>query len=333
MIHNQKLSQGSLLHRQVPDGASLSDFLADLDLRGRTWCIVELHGHGGFSVGPSDALSFYLVLRGEFRLQMANGEMLVMDEGDIVMVISGEAHALRTGSGGASEPLDFFRTAEQSDRPRRIQIGNGEREGVQQILCGRLKVQWQQDLRRLPLPPLLVQKATRRGADAAAAWLRPIKFVFLTRGSAALLTKFASFHLSMAIRDEPQFRELFELGNGVDPIDHAVKLLSSNYTAQWSMLSIAQRVGMSRSSFFARFKKEVGRAPMQFLHERRMEAARELLEHGVPLGEVPAQVGYRSQAAFRRRYSSFFGVPPSDRRVSSRKIRRPTSTGARKNRN
>ena len=48
---------------------SLSEFLNLLDLRGQTWCIVELRGSAGFNLPGDDGVTFYGVLRARSGLR------------------------------------------------------------------------------------------------------------------------------------------------------------------------------------------------------------------------------------------------------------------------
>jgi hypothetical protein len=47
---------------------TLSEFLNLLDLRGQTWCFVDVRSSGGFSMPPGDGVLFYAVVQGSFRL-------------------------------------------------------------------------------------------------------------------------------------------------------------------------------------------------------------------------------------------------------------------------
>jgi AraC-like DNA-binding protein len=77
-------------------------------------------------------------------------------------------------------------------------------------------------------------------------------------------------------------------------------------------------VGMSRSSFAARFTAEAGQTPMELLTEKRMHAAAELLQHSrIKIAEISARVGYQSEAAFSRRFARFFGMSPGQLRHGS----------------
>jgi AraC-like DNA-binding protein len=80
----------------------------------------------------------------------------------------------------------------------------------------------------------------------------------------------------------------------------------------WSVESLAQSVGMSRSAFAAKFKELVGRTPMEHLtHWRMLKAARMLIDDANSIVKIIAAVGYTSESAFRRQFVEVMGVAPA----------------------
>ncbi|MFT7940668.1 helix-turn-helix transcriptional regulator, partial [Salmonella enterica] len=69
---------------------------------------------------------------------------------------------------------------------------------------------------------------------------------------------------------------------------------------------------LSRSSFFERFRREVGLAPMEYLLAWRMALAKRLLlGEAASMATVAQQVGYSSASTFSVAFSRHVGVPPS----------------------
>src|SRR4029079_16731845 len=87
----------------------------------------------------------------------------------------------------------------------------------------------------------------------------------------------------------------------VDPeIGPALGLIHSQPESPWTVASLAEEIGMSRSVFAARFAATVGVPPLHYIVQCRMRAASQLLRSGrLAVKEIASQVGYRSQAAFR----------------------------------
>ncbi len=88
----------------------------------------------------------------------------------------------------------------------------------------------------------------------------------------------------------------------------------------WTVVSLAKDVGMSRSAFSARFTHLVGVSAMRYLTRWRMQLARTHLQQtSEPLAIVADRVGYQSEAAFCRAFKRVVGGSPGSvrRRVSA----------------
>lgn len=79
----------------------------------------------------------------------------------------------------------------------------------------------------------------------------------------------------------------------------------------WPLDALARMAGMSRSKFASHFHKEVGMPPAEYIAQRRMKLARQLLRQRLPVEHVAIRVGYQSQPAFSRAFIARFGVAPS----------------------
>jgi len=79
----------------------------------------------------------------------------------------------------------------------------------------------------------------------------------------------------------------------------------------WRLESLAAEAGMSRTLFANTFRERVGTTPLQYLAEWRMQVAAELLrDPHRSVAEIAGQVGYDTEAAFRRAYRRIKGEPP-----------------------
>ena len=68
---------------------------------------------------------------------------------------------------------------------------------------------------------------------------------------------------------------------------------------------------MSRSSFAAVFKREVGDTQGNYLTRWRVRLAQALIREGVALKVVAERVGYASQAGFLRAFKQVLGQSPT----------------------
>lgn len=107
-------------------------------------------------------------------------------------------------------------------------------------------------------------------------------------------------------------------GDALGPMAQAVR---DQPPGQGVVASMAQAAGFCRQRFSLRFTREHGLTPRTFAIGERLRRARELLRHtDLDVDAVAKQCGYRSTAAFIRRFAASEGLPPG-------RWRRMASTG------
>ena len=80
----------------------------------------------------------------------------------------------------------------------------------------------------------------------------------------------------------------------------------------WTVGQLAVEAGLSRSTFFERFRREVGVSPMEYLLGWRMAIAKGLLRgDGVSVGEVARRIGYSSSSTFSVAFARQVGASPT----------------------
>jgi AraC-like DNA-binding protein len=94
--------------------------------------------------------------------------------------------------------------------------------------------------------------------------------------------------------------------------------------APWTVASLAEAVGLSRSVFAARFTQLVGEPPLGYLTRLRMQKAATLLREGATLANASRLTGYASEASFSHAFRQWAGVAPG----AYRKQLRDSSPGA-----
>lgn len=92
----------------------------------------------------------------------------------------------------------------------------------------------------------------------------------------------------------------------------ALRRMHEDPARSWTVADLAREAALSRSSFFERFSRAVGSAPMEYLLAWRMALAKDLLRRGVGgIAEVAARVGYGSASTFSVAFARHVGVPPA----------------------
>ena len=80
---------------------------------------------------------------------------------------------------------------------------------------------------------------------------------------------------------------------------------------RWTLPELAQRAGMSRSTFALKFKECVGEAPMEYLTRWRMLlAADKLANSGDPISVIAQSLGYESESAFSTAFKRVMDCAP-----------------------
>ena len=81
----------------------------------------------------------------------------------------------------------------------------------------------------------------------------------------------------------------------------AIGAMHGDPARRWTLQSLAQCAGMSRTSFAQKFKATVGTSPMDYLTRWRMLlAANRLINSGDAISVIGLSLGYESESAFRR---------------------------------
>jgi len=110
-----------------------------------------------------------------------------------------------------------------------------------------------------------------------------------------------------------------------DPqIGAALKSIHENVNRAWTVESLAEAAGMSRSAFAARFKELLGQTPLEYVTEWRMQKAVQLLQQNdKKLIEVAQSVGYESDA-FSKAFKRMMGLSPGECRHNGGAARQQT---------
>ncbi|HEU4325565.1 MAG TPA: AraC family transcriptional regulator [Roseiflexaceae bacterium] len=92
----------------------------------------------------------------------------------------------------------------------------------------------------------------------------------------------------------------------------AIRRLHESPTRAWTVAQLAKEAALSRSTFFERFSRAVGVAPMEYLLGWRMALAKDLLRRkDVTVAQVAEHVGYSSASAFSVAFTRHVGLPPT----------------------
>jgi AraC-like DNA-binding protein/mannose-6-phosphate isomerase-like protein (cupin superfamily) len=283
---------------------SLSEFLNLIELRGQCWCFAELGPADGFNVPHNEEFVFYAMLEGSAKVAGATGEPIELRSGDLIMILTGEAHAVRSHRCDATRVLEFLHENEYVDIPPIIKPGDGS--GAARLLCGKLRVRWPGGQRPVAVPATL-----RSGPRDGIITIDALERLSKGAGAASALTRAAALVFSAIFRSHPECEQLFRDSNLHDPIARACQFISVHPFRDWTVADLARKVGMGRSNFAARFVAQLGKTPIEVLTEERMKHANHMLKQtDLKIAAISERIGYRSEAAFSRRFTTYFGISP-----------------------
>jgi AraC-like DNA-binding protein len=147
---------------------------------------------------------------------------------------------------------------------------------------------------------LLAQEAARRelGSEIVVHGLLDVAFTYLLRAVVEQQGA-AGAGWSHAVRD-PEVRRL-------------VALMHDDCAYPWTLETLAQRAGMSRTRLAERFREAMGDTPLNYLRTVRIQQAMRLLsETDRTLDAIARSVGYEDAFGFSKMFKRTVGVPPRE---------------------
>lgn len=259
--------------------------------------------------------SFHLVGRGECFLHMKGQPPLRLSAGDLVVLPRDDWHVLA--------PTDGHVDAE-------THIPESEDGPFTTLLCGHFELD--SGLRNPiieALPTRLVIYAGQAGERLHhLAQLMLIEIEGREPGHRPVLDRLADTLFVMVIRHHVFSSEDKQglIAALADPrLRQALDAIHQDPGRAWTLEALASEAAMSRSVFAQRFAEVVDATPIEYLTRWRMVLAEQLLhDPRQTVASVMEQVGYQTEAAFRKAYKRVHGRGPGGLR---RLVRRLATSG------
>lgn len=258
----------------------------------------------------ADGIVFYnLTLAGQALLEVDGRLPVLLEEGDFALVPA--ARRFTVSSPEPALPAGQF-TEPVVLAPGQVRIGDPDLPVTTQQLVGHCTFGARDAPLLLTLLPDLV---VIRGEERLAMLIRLVaEEARATRpGRDAVLERLLEVLLIEAFRALGGVTAPPGLLRGLsDPhLSIALRALHADPARPWTVADLARAAGLSRSSFFSRFEREIGRAPMAYLTGWRMSLAKDRLRRGDgSLAEIGAALGYGSASAFNTAFAREVGRPP-----------------------
>ncbi len=268
---------------------------------------------------------YHLLTEGAARLRLSDGTDVHLAAGDIVVMPHGHAHEMMCRDGNCrTEDAGVVEKIRQRDLTPLQVNGGGE---PAHFICGYMACDSLANKTILQGLPKVFTVNIR--SDQSGKWLESAIQHLLSEadsgspGSQALLAK-----LSEALFVDTLRRHMVSLQQDAvgllagarDPlVGRSLAILHARVRDQWTISTLAQEVGASRSALADRFSRFLGMPPLSYLTRWRMQlAARALSSSSKPTASIATDVGYESEAAFSRAFKREYSIPPARYRRESR---------------
>lgn len=274
------------------DDSLLDSVLSAARVRAQITDRVQFCGrwHESDPQAPTGTAWFHLLDRGRCEVHVEGGRRHRLEAGDFIVLTRGAAH--------------------------RLLAAEGDDEGYASLLCGEFRFEPPSGARLLDgLPDAIHVPATAGGER-----FRQLSALLLDEaehhrfGRQAVMNRLADALFVMALRHqldaEPVARGLFA-ALADTRLRGALQALHADPGAPWTVAALAARAHLSRTAFAERFQEIMGEAPIQYLTRWRMAQALILLrDPRTSVAQVGGQLGYATEAAFRRSFARAHGFGP-----------------------
>ncbi|MFI8528397.1 AraC family transcriptional regulator [Promicromonospora sukumoe] len=264
-------------------------------------CSVKGSGAWGWRYPQLEGSGFHVVLHGGAWLITSEDPPRELKPGDVVLIPSGATHGLSH----APATLDALQPAVMTEDP-----GPGSFDT--ELLCG---AYWLEHgpvhpyLRSLPEVLTVSPDYDRDPRLSVLADLLRADVADAGPGTRATRPALLDVMLTHILRQWLDVNQPAWWPQVTDPgIDAALRAIHTDPHLPWTVDSLSQAAGMSRTTFINRFKALLDQPPMAYLTDWRLTRGAQLLrETDAPLAAVARRVGYSTEfafsASFRRRYS------------------------------
>jgi AraC-like DNA-binding protein len=289
----------------------LSEVIALLQPRGVFSRRISGAGRWGVAYSAFGHPSFCAVLEGRCRLAVDGQRALTLEASDFVLLPATPGFTM-----SGLEPVRPVRFDPKVTSARLGEVRHGTRGGHPDVrlLGGWFAFDSPDAALLVALLPGLVHV---RGAERLSVLVRLVDEESSERrsGRDLVLTRLVEVLLIEALRSASSGEDAppgLLRGLADARLAPAIRQMHGQLARSWTVVELAKTAALSRSAFFERFTRTVGRPPMEYLLAWRMAVAKDLLRrHDLGVADVAERVGYGSASTFSTAFSRHVGKPPS----------------------
>ncbi len=301
----------------------MSDVLDTVALKGTLYFRTDFSPPFAIQVpAHGQAARFHFVVQGRCHVVLPDGNAVVLNAGELVLVPHGSAHVLADAADRPPVALDQALAHSGYTGEGAFVVGSGDPGASTQMICGHFTFADGADhplLRALPaaLQITAADRAARPILDDVLS-LMARRIADDTQGAAASVSRLSEVLYIEALRAgidrAPDLKRLLsavhdpQIGKALDVIHHRLD-------HDWTVDSLAAEVAMSRTRFSERFSELMGAGPMTYLTDWRLQRALALLSSSdATVQQIAHRTGYNSADAFSRAFRMKFGRSPQAHR-------------------
>jgi AraC-like DNA-binding protein len=309
----------------------LQDVLASIRLSGSLIVRAELTApwaydspaeaqlHEMLHVGARRLLLFHMIPQGRCWVALDDGTRVELEGGDVVVLPYADHHRVGSPESASVVPIHEIMPPQPWDGLPVIRHGGGgELTG---IVCGYFTCD---ELLFNPVFRALPRVFRVRPPEGPSAdWMKASMTYALTGAAPCAATRLFEvifvemMRLHVEAMPPGQSGWLAALRDPV--LGRALACLHADPAQPWTVESLARRAATSRTVLAERFRELLGRSPMRYLAEWRLQLAADMLRgSNLSVGEVAGRVGYEAEAAFNRAFRRHLGEPPARWREQAR---------------
>jgi AraC-like DNA-binding protein len=273
--------------------------------------------NAGKKSSPTDLAHFVMLSRGNCWLNVEGiAEPIPLTGGDCMLLARDTSIVMRDSP--RTSPKWSFREIAAKAKSNVAHCGGGGAPTT--IVCGSLSFD-RASLKPITqlLPSFILIRADQARTFALHNTMEALASEMADQvpGSEIVATRLAEVLFIQVLRayiaSEPESNQGW-LRAVFDPqIGAALTAFHDSVGAPWTVESLSEVAGVSRSAFAVRFKNLLGQTPLEYVTEWRMQKAMHLLEQrDKKLIDVARSVGYESDAAFSKAFKRVVGANPGE---------------------
>jgi AraC-like DNA-binding protein len=285
-----------------------NDWLNPFVAQGIVLIQARLDRDWGVQLPRRSGIFFHFVLEGHAYVRDEGGETIKLLSGDILLVGQGTAHQVSHRIESQTVPVDVFLSNVSGQFSTAVNATS--------IVCGFFNVEAVALLAVVKSMPNFLHLEACNCVKIAEN-LKQLRYEVRRNefGSQMLIKHLLSIIFIYILREWERIKEVnADVGLSVAQrrqIASALACIHEKPFYNWTLDSLAQSAGLSRSAFAKLFTKSVGSPPHTYLTHWRMGLAAQMLKQtDLSIAEIALRVGYASQYSFSKIFKQLRGLSP-----------------------